>query len=452
LTQRRPGAIAAVVSGRRVLSRSILVATLLVSPPARAASKALDRPHDPVIVTAAALGSLPDRHTAAWRLYRIDVGQPVPIPFQFDAVDLQGDVVVDAPEQFELKDADQLVFMARDTGNRAPEGWWPAGGDAVVEIEAADAVHGGKGWAYLVHFAGSPPAPSAERYVSYDAATHRARSAFYEVEYAASRNFFTGLRVLSGAGGDGRNLLEQTRMLGRPTFHLLLADLTLGFTEQNSIVAVEGVRTGPVRAVRRVHLSVELGRYFPELPSGTVYTYHYLTSYTTPSRMGIPWLILKALRSFTFEELIQFRPEVMPMRYWDGANREGIPWTDIGARRLAVDVDHDWWVHSGNAGTMLHAFVVPPEWRAWGIARGTVFRGGDGGFAAGYSLLNMTRLQRAGSHDLLMADVVLPGPYAPGDEEQAMAMLRAPLGTTVRPLARPVDGAVAVDHSGTPAL
>ena len=265
------------------LGASIVLTLILASHSGEcAASKALDRLHDPVIVTAAALGSLPDRHTAAWRLYRVDVGQPVPIPFQFDPVDPQGDVVVDAPEQFELKGADQLVFMARDTGDRAPDGWWPAGGDTVVEIEAADAVHGGRGWAYLVHFAGPPPAPAAERYVSYDAATHRARSAFYEVEYAPSRNFFTGLRVLSGAGGDGRNLLEQTRMLGRPTFHLLLADLTLGFTEQNSIVAVEGVRTGPVRAVRRVHLSVDLGRYFPELPSGTVYTYHYLTSYTTP--------------------------------------------------------------------------------------------------------------------------------------------------------------------------
>jgi hypothetical protein len=435
-----------------LLGGSILLATILVSRSGECAGKTLERVHDPVVLTTAALGRLSDSHTAAWRLYRLEAGRPVPIPFQFDPVDARGDVIVDAPEQFELSANDQLVFMARDIGDRAPNGWWLAGGDAVLEIEVAEPVHAGRGWAYLVHFADHAPAPSAERYVTYDRATNRARSAFYEVEYAPRRNFFTGLRILPAAGGDGRNLLQQTRMLGRPTFRLLLADLTLGFTEQDSIVAVDGVRTGPVRVVRRVRLSVDLGHHFPDLPSGTVYTYHYLTSYTTPSRMGIPWLLLKTLRSFTFEEVAQFRPEAMPMRYWDGANREGVPATGSEKRPLAADVDHDWWVHSGEAGTMLHAFVVPPEWQEWGIARGTVFRGGEDGFAAGYSLLNMTHLRRAGSHELLMADIVLPGPYAPGDEDQAMAMLRAPLRTAVRALVAPVDTVAVDDRHGTPAL
>jgi hypothetical protein len=225
-------------------------------------------------------------------------------------------------------------------------------------------------------------------------------------------------------------------MHGRPTLRLLFTDLTLGFTEQNSIVAVDGVRTGPVRAVRRVRLSIDLGHYFPELPGGTAYTYHYLSSYVTPSRMEIPWLFVKILRSFSFEQVAQFRPDATPMRYWDGANRDGIATAD-GARPLSTDVDHDWWVHSGEAGTMLHAFIVPAKWRKWGIARGTIFRNDKDGFAAGYSLLNMTRLKRGGSYKLLMADIVLPKPYAPGDEDQAMAMLRTPLRTAVRALTAP---------------
>jgi hypothetical protein len=226
-------------------------------------------------------------------------------------------------------------------------------------------------------------------------------------------------------------------MLGRPTFRLLFANFTLGFTEQNSIVAVEGVRDGPVRAIRRVRLSVDLGPHFPEVPSGTVYTEHYLTSYTTPSRMSIPWLALETLRDFTFEEVSEFRPDAMPMRYWDGANPEGIDWSGREAHPLATHSDHDWWVHSGDGGTMLHAFVVPVEWRQWGIVRGTVFRG-DGDFAAGYSLLNMTHLRRAGSHLLSMTDIVLPGGYTPGDEETVMAMLRSPLRAEVRALPAPI--------------
>jgi hypothetical protein len=147
----------------------------------------------------------------------------------------------------------------------------------------------------------------------------------------------------------------------------------------------------------------------------------------------------------------QFRPDAMPMRYWDGANRDGISTAENAERPLSTDADHDWWVHSGEAGSMLHAFIVPAEWRQWGIARGTIFRNDEAGFAAGYSLLNMTRLRRGGSHDLLMAGIVLPKPYEPGDEDQAMAMLRAPLRTAVRALTAPRESVAADDPHRLPA-
>src|SRR5262249_62407649 len=107
-------------------------------------------------------------------------------------------------------------------------------------------------------------------------------------------------------------LLRQPRMLGRPPFPLLFADLTLRFTAQNSLVALDGVRPGRVRAVRRVRLSVDLGTYFPTLPSGTVSTHHYRTFYTTPSRVGIPRLLLKPLPAFSFQHLVSFAPVPMP--------------------------------------------------------------------------------------------------------------------------------------------
>jgi hypothetical protein len=407
---------------------------------ATGSAKTLTRFHDPLVVPVAALGVLPEQGSAGWRLYRVEGGRLVPIPFQLDPIDDRGDVTVDASAEFDLDADDQLVFMAKDTGDRATGAPWPLGSEAVLEIEVVDPVRDGRGWAYLVHFPGPAPAPAAEHYVVYDRAMHRARSPFYEVEYAPTRNFFTGLRIAENAGGNDRNLLRQTRMLGQPTFRLLLTDLTLRFTEQNSVVVVDGVRDGPVRAVRRVRLSVDLGRFFPDLPSGTVYTHHYLTSYTTPSTMKIPWLVLKALRDFSFEDVLEFQPDaVSTMRYWDGANRDGVGWRERGERRLATDEDHDWWVHSGPGGTMLHAFVVPEEWQAWGIVRGTVLREE----AAGYSLLNMTRIRRPGSYRLALTDVVLPGPYAPGDEEEPLAMVRAPLRWTVRPLAVPVAAASA---------
>ena len=409
-------------------------------------AKTLTRLHDPVVVSTAELASVADHSTASFRLYRVDKGQLFPIPLQFDARDDHGDVVVDGTDEFLFDDTDELVFMAKDTGDRALADHWPGGCDSVLEIAVVDPLHGEQGWAYLVHFPGAPPPPAAEHYVSFDRAANQARSSFYEVDYARARNFYTGMRVTHAAGGNDTNLIRQTRMRGSPTLSLLFKDFTFEFTEQSSIVAIDGVRVGPVRAVRRVRLSIDLGPLFPDLPNGTVYTYHYFSSYVTPARIGFPWIVLKTLHAFQFEDVIDFDPRVMPMTYWDGANREGLALAVQNGERVETGADHDWWVHSGEAGTILHAFMIPEQWRQWGIARGTVLKNGRGGTAgdsrrleeplyeAGYSLLHMTNLREARTYDLLQADIVLPRPYRPGDETEPMAMLRAPLRTEVRRL------------------
>jgi len=235
-------------------------------------------------------------------------------------------------------------------------------------------------------------------------------------------------------------------MHGSPTFSLLLTDFTLDFTEQNSMVEIEGVRSGPVRAVRRVKLSVDLGPLFPELPSGTAHTYHYLSFYSTPTRVKFPWIMVQTLRAFRFENVLDFRPDAMPMRYYDAWYPEGIALSSGDPRELRTTEDRDWWVHSGVGGTMLHALVIPQLWRDWGVVRGTVVRSGTDAdhahddaragptYEAGYTLLNMTSLREAGGYDLLMASIVLPATYAPGDEAGPMAMLRAPLTTRVHRL------------------
>jgi len=251
------------------------------------------------------------------------------------------------------------------------------------------------------------------------------------------------------------NLLRQSRMHGRPTFSLFVTDFTLDFTEQNAIVEIDGVRSGPVRAVRRARLSVDLGSMFPELPNGIAYTYHYLTSYTTPTRVQFPWIMLQTLHDFRFESTLDFAPAAMPMRYFDAANPGGVNLAAGEEMRSAQD--HDWWVHSGDSGTILHAFVIPERWREWGVVRGAVVRPASGGpraadssppglvaaslrkddgvdapRSAGYTLLHMTSLQEAGSYDLLMASVILPAPFHAGDEAAPMAMMRTPLTTVVR--------------------
>ena len=405
-------------------------------------ARTLTREHDPVVVPWRKLGGLPVRDTTHLRLYRVAAGRLEPIRFQFDPRDRHGDLVVDAAGDLELKDDDELVFMARDAGERARTDLF-GGSDAALEIELADPRDQGRAWAYLLAYREPQPPLDLAPYVSFDLASRQAESDFYRVAYAPKRNFFTGIEVLGAAGGNAANLLHQTRMHGSPTFSLLLADLTLDFTEQSSVVEIDGVRQGPVRAVRRVRLSVDLGPLFPDLPSGIAYTYHYRSSYWTPTRVKFPWIMLETLRDFRFESVFDFKAEALPLRYFDAWHPEGVVLSDRTPVELRTTEDHEWWAHGGATGTLLHAFVIPEKWRQWGIVRGTVVRsaresGGEGAesdeprFAAGYTLLHMTQLKEAGSYDLMMASVVLPKGYAPGAESGPMAMLQSPLAVEVR--------------------
>jgi hypothetical protein len=400
-------------------------------------ARTLQRAHDPVVVSTARLAAFPHHDTRHFRLFRFIEGRPVPIRHQFDARDADGDLIVDGPVDFVFDRNDELVFMAADAGDRAGPEDLPDAWEQAVEIEIIDPRPGagGRAWAYLAWFREPPPTPALEPYVTVDPGARRVRSASYEVEYADARNFFTAIRVAGPSGGPTENLLRQSRMRGSPTLSLFFKTVTLDFTEQNSLVELDGVRVGPVRAVRRARLKIDLGSFIPDLPGGIAYTYHYRDAYLTPSRVRFSSLLLRALRGFRFENLLEFLPTALPIRFYDRTRPDGVEVSTSGPLAVQSPEDHEWWVHSSKAGTMLHAFVIPERWREWGVSRGTTVQPASdaaGGVAAGYTLENMTRLREAGSWDIGQLSVVLPRPFQPGDEEDPLALVRAPLVTEVR--------------------
>jgi hypothetical protein len=423
----------------RTVGEAGVVAVLLLLPALGSASppviepRTLDRLHDPVIVRTGRLEGLPDRHTASYRLYAGRRGALEPIPFQFDERGADGELVLspDGTEtEFTFDGDDELVFMAKDTGDRIADAVLPASSDATVEIEVSDRGRAAQGWVYLVHFAGDPPPRSPVRYATFDAARQEARAPSYQVSYSHDRsNYLRGLRIPPSAGGTGESLIDRLAMRINPTFSLLLTTFHLSLTEESFSVEPDGLKNGPVRAIRRVRQSLDLGKVLPEIPKGRVYTHYYASSFRTPSRFSIPWLALKTLRDFRFESVNELATPADGLRYWDASNPEGVPFGGEG-RPAGADADHDWWVLGGGRGTCLQVLLIPEEWRAWGIKRGIVFEDG-----AGYSLLRMTNLRRAGAYDLGSAFVVLPRPYRPGDEAEALAGFRDPLETDVRTMA-----------------
>jgi len=406
------------------------------------APKTLTRFHDPVIIKTLLLGDLPSRETAHFRLYHSREGELSPIPFQFDERDENGEIifpdVVDTGE-FVFDNNDELVFMAKDLGDRIDSALLPTERTIALEIEVTDTMNDSRGWAYLLHFSEPPTSRFPIQYATFDAQTNQARGLWYTMDYFPGWNFFTGMRIHAAAEGTGENILDRMKLRIQPTFSLGLTTVSPLFTEQDITVTIDGVKNGPVRAIRRVRQSLDLGKFLPSIPNGTTYTYFYFSSFITPSKFKIPWLVLKLLRDFRFTGVSDFRRNTIGMKYLDTVNEQGLTFTGSNESHVKTREDHEWYVVSGKAGTHMQMFVVPEEWSQWGISRGTVFLDDDqatslegredevGTHAAGYSLLNMTNLREPGEYDMNMAVVILPRPYRPGDEQEPLSMFKQPL-------------------------
>ena len=411
--------------------------------------KTLLRFHDPVIVQTSGLRDLSDQSTANLRLYAAQDGVLVPIPFQFDARDKQGDL--EFPEEPSAAEAtfddnDELIFMAKDTGDRLTASDLPAGAGRAVEIQVTDPQTDERGWAYMVHFPNEPPPPSPVTYATFDPKTNTARTQFYTIEYFPGHNFFTGMSITPAAGGSGENLLDRLKVRISLTFSMLLIRWSPMFTEEDFGVSIDGIKNGPVRAVRRVRQWLKLGRFFPDVPGGTVYSYYYFSSLMTPSEFRLPWVVSKAVRDVRFTGVSDFNEKVIGMTYWDAANPAGLRFTGQNREAVTTTQDHEWWVLSGDGGTCLHVLLIPEEWKRRGVIRGTVFLDDDtaideegsesnpGSHAVGYSLQNLTRVTRAEEHHMNLATIILPNAYRPGDEVQPMAMITQPLRAEVAPV------------------
>ena len=131
------------------------------------------------------------------------------------------------------------------------------------------------------------------------------------------------------------------------------------------MMELSGVKNGPVRATRQVDLSVDLGALFPELPSGRVETHHFRSSFVTPAKVSIPWVVLNLASDFSFVTLTDFREVADGTKYFDANHPDGLAFEGEPELVLTSD-DHDWWVTTGSGGSFLQAFITPDAWQEWG--------------------------------------------------------------------------------------
>lgn len=221
------------------------------------------RDDEPVLVSGSELPEFAGRLLADLKLYRYDEASASyrPIPFQFDekldwtfnpGTELEfTEKIYDVfgAEDGRLDADDELAFMFRDAGRRAPSAIpWPEGAGPVryelVAVDTRPGVQNPERYAYL--FEGAGLAESPIRYVSWDRLpTTSILTEVFELEFA-DRWLLTGLRIAPpcGSGGD---LIDRAKGRAVP-----IGDLEVGEDSWNLNSVFLGGITGPVRAIRYV--------------------------------------------------------------------------------------------------------------------------------------------------------------------------------------------------------
>ena len=227
----------------------------------------LARPETPVIVPGVRLDRLLGAPRDELRVYAWRDGALTPIPFQVDertpeeryAFD-KGDERRSDTDDGRLDINDELVFMARDVGDRVAPEAVDLGQRALEEVLVTDPRGGGQGWVYVLRFPTAPPPPSPRRYVRLEwrdgelAGWSGDRAQVLGPQIDENVFYFQQLRFAGADGAYGADVLDRAKISLEASY--LFLDLRRKADEIRAEIL--GYTEGPVRIVASFQLETYL--------------------------------------------------------------------------------------------------------------------------------------------------------------------------------------------------
>jgi pimeloyl-ACP methyl ester carboxylesterase len=284
-----------------------------------------DRELEPVILTGRAVAALTSLPADELIVYAHSGGGWTQIPFQVDEVTAAG--AYTTTEDGLLDANDEIVFMARDLGDRAPPNVSPTAKLPIspgwYEIEVIDPLSPTlKGWAYLVHSSVLTPSVTAD-YVDFAPAFHRINAADYGLGFGVTH---TGMDYLT-LGSGGMEILDRTKTrldCGIP----FICPIT---EETMSPLPDDLIKDGPVRVIAR---------------GGQVLAYGSMARWS--STYDVPWFLWGSVRIST-----DFNEAATGAVYYSAVVTEGVT---VDGITDTIPTGHlsAWWQLSTDTGTLIH--------------------------------------------------------------------------------------------------
>lgn len=320
-------------------------------------TRTLRREADPVILRAWRSAAIANQPISGYRVYAVHNGKVNPIPFQIDERTPKNRLVLTNGPEANVRDADglfnrldDLVFMARDLGDRAKPGSLPSGWKLAAEIQVQDPVDQSQAWAYLLYFDHHPPPLSAADYVSIDPQTSHITARNYSVGFSPPAPMVLGELVITPAGG-GDNVDYCDRLKVRASARLWdLVDIRK--TEEDFTSVMVAWKDGPVRVIRRTRSRVILFWNLPS-PAAVFDNYYYYNWFSFPTSITLPFPAHKIISQGTIRVSMD-SPRLSGQRRYRNSNwPEGVIQDGVmseAEKQLAQDPRPFLWSSTGTVG------------------------------------------------------------------------------------------------------
>ncbi|MCX6339220.1 MAG: hypothetical protein NTX71_04795 [Candidatus Aureabacteria bacterium] len=411
-----------------------------------AQTKTITRQSDPVIVKGLQLSAMRGAPISHCALFSAREGKVNPVPFQIDEKNNDGVMSLTGPDGTPVNpddglwDAnDELVFMARDLGDRAAIKDMPAGCVKAAEIACADPLTGSEGWAYCVVFPGPPPG-NPGRYVSYDLARDYINADCYEIGYTPGemKSYFSTLIIKDNGSTRSPNLLDRYKF--RVTLHLFFSLITISRNEDDMRSVLMGYKDGPIRAVRRCSNSIYL-KFGIRSPTSVIDNYYYRDSIEWPTLIKLPFNVSTIASEGFLVSGCDWNTAATGMRYVNSCNPSPVLVDGVmSEEEKKLDKSPYLWSGlSGSQGSMLSRLWLSPSLvmgkELLYIDDKTIAdppEGCKGHWGYNGWSFNVTTVPR-GTHTFI-SYFYFPENYTPGAEKAFLEILDHPLRVSARAL------------------
>jgi hypothetical protein len=278
-----------------------------------------------------------------------------------------------------LDGRDLIVFMARDAGQKAPDGQNPEGAAKVVQVEILDPLTNVAWWVYVASFEGNAPVSEQKPYARLmDEKNYNVHFSTYGYDGLTNTKekeskptiFINKMWVFPEAGGSNKNIIDRQKIRGE--IQVLGGMVKVPINEKIVSGGLAAYKAGPIRIISHSCM-------YPLFPMNIKGPRFYIDSIMvdtltlTTTIVNVPFDPGSLIKEMTLVFMTDLAPEAKGMYYYNSENKDGflIDGKMDEKERAFKNKKDEWRLVTGTQGTQIQCTVFDPKFLTDGKATST---------------------------------------------------------------------------------